>query len=151
MPGYRGHLVGGACVFGFLFYFGVKEPVSDFTVIEWLTLTLLGSLFPDIDTTSKGQKLFYTILAISLSVLALRGQWFLCGVIGILSMLPIIFRHRGFFHKWWAILSLPVIFVYVLGKYFPFLKQALWYDVYFFSAGVLSHLILDFKFKFLQR
>jgi len=65
MPGYKGHLVGGTVAYGLLF-FGlvgvvVKQP-SMLTAGEWLLFALAGSLFPDIDIKSKGQKYFYYVI-----------------------------------------------------------------------------------------
>src|SRR5438309_2217826 len=62
MPGYKGHLVGGTVAFGLLFFALVGVVVRQPSMLiagEWLLFALAGSLFPDIDIKSKGQKYFY--------------------------------------------------------------------------------------------
>ena len=56
MPGYRAHLAGGLTVYGITIYLLRSYCGSVFIAAEWMLFTLAGSLFPDIDTKSKGQK-----------------------------------------------------------------------------------------------
>jgi hypothetical protein len=57
MPGYRGHLVGGTVAFALVCVI-TNPPFSAIGRSELLLLTCLGSLFPDIDTKSRGQRYF---------------------------------------------------------------------------------------------
>ena len=59
MSNYRGHLIGACIVYSVIIFVLSFHTKSFITLTEWLLCTLLGSLFPDIDTKSKGQKLFY--------------------------------------------------------------------------------------------
>ena len=61
MPGYKGHLVGGtvagALVWSGLWLVGHAPSVPQTALL--FSLLLLGALFPDVDTDSRGQHLFY--------------------------------------------------------------------------------------------
>ena len=149
MPGYKGHVIGGACAFGLLFYFGAPHAVSHSTFVEWLLCATLGSLFPDVDINSKGQKIFFSFLAVALVLLAFYGRWFACGMLGLFSCLPILIKHRGLFHKWWFIIGLPLSSMLILSYYHPDYRTVILWDTYFFVAGIISHLVLDFKFRLL--
>ena len=62
MPGYKGHLVGGAVAYGVTVYLLRSLNPTAITLVEWFVCTLAGALFPDVDTKSKGQKYFYSVL-----------------------------------------------------------------------------------------
>lgn len=104
---------------------------------------LMGALFPDTDTDSKGQNLFYLILVILDLAFMIKGMYRWAAVLGFCAMLPALGRHRGWTHTWWAmllvpfpILLLPVVFyAQPLERLLPF----------YFSAviGYFSHLLLD--------
>jgi membrane-bound metal-dependent hydrolase YbcI (DUF457 family) len=148
MAGYKGHLVGGAAVWGGVLaavtWFGVYRPDPK-TAGVLGAVTLMGSLFPDTDTDSKGQNFFYGILVILDLALMIKGMYKWAAVLGFCAMLPAVGRHRGWTHTWWAmlivplpILLLPVVFygAPVSGP-MPFYLAAV--------AGYFSHLVLDRK------
>lgn len=151
MPGYKGHLAGGL-------FFGVMGLVGS-VLLGWLVLDLLlaiglmgfcllGALFPDVDTDSKGQNLFYAVFAAVDLGLILKGQYIWAAWLGLFSMLPAVGSHRGWTHTWWAMILVPVP---ILG--IPAIVQGI--DVAkdflpFYTAFVLgyfSHLLLDGEFK----
>lgn len=150
MPGYKGHLMGGG-LFGGLAWAAValwlpeQEP-GPLLGLVLTAVTVMAALFPDVDTDSKGQSLFYAILAAVDLGLLIRGQFKWAAVIGFAAMLPALGHHRGWTHTWWAmfliplpILVLPVIFwqVHPLALA-PFYAAAV--------LGYLSHLVLDWLF-----
>ena len=149
MPGYRGHLLGGlatALLLGgaaaWLGYFRF-QPL---TAAVLLAVALLASLFPDVDTDSKGQNLFYGLLVVLDFALMFKGHYRWAAILGFFGMLPAVGRHRGWTHTWWAmllvpapLLLLPVIFYHSpLTLPLPFYLAAV--------LGYLSHLALDRKF-----
>ncbi len=146
MPGYRTHLVGGAAAFGLLYATLTITTGVATTFIhgaEWLGCALLGSLFPDVDTKSMGQKVFYRLLFIGALYLLYKQQFVALGLTGIAAMVPLLVNHRGIFHKFWFILLIPIPLLAYVAEFQPFYWDAALYDTFFFMAGALSHLILD--------
>ena len=145
MPNYKSHLVGGALAFTGtlkLTYSLWNQP----TVIQipvCLAICLLGSLFPDIDVTSKMQRLFYLAAAITLPVTLLYQQWTLFFVITGVAFFITYLRHRTLTHNMWFIISMPaLLLLYLSHQNKAIFNQAfLWY--LYFVAGALSHVILD--------
>jgi hypothetical protein len=148
MPGYQTHLAGGAITFAAVLVCVVPyfQP-SVLTAGEWFLFALAGSLFPDIDIKSKGQKYFYWMILVLLLMLTYTRRFIPLATISIASTIPLISKHRGLFHKAWFVIAAPMGVWYVLSMQFPPIQQALLLDVTFFIAGALSHLWLDMGLK----
>ncbi len=58
MPGYRGHLIGGTVTYLAILQMMKSVQPSMSVVASGFVFCIVGSLFPDIDIKSKGQKLF---------------------------------------------------------------------------------------------
>jgi len=144
MPGYRAHLVGGAVAYGLTLFLLRSYNVSVFLAAEWLLFCLVGSLFPDVDTKSKGQAILYKILFITMIVLALQRRFIPMGIIGFFAIIPIVVRHRGLFHKFWFVVGLAMAAAILIGFYAPEYSRIILFDTIFFTVGVISHLFLDF-------
>jgi hypothetical protein len=114
---------------------------------EWLVCALLGSLFPDIDIKSKGQKIFYGALFMLAFVLLIKKQWRILAYVGIVSIIPLLVEHRGLFHRWWFLIILVVSGAYGMIMLYPHEAQRIWYDAGFFLLGIASHLYLDMGFR----
>lgn len=152
MPNYKCHLVGGLCAYLIVFFGLIGAHVVSFaTAFEWLLFALAGALFPDIDIKSKGQKLFYWIVLLLMIVLLARGHTQPLIIIAVLSMLPLVVRHRGIFHRLWFIIFIPVITAVILCHYFPYCHTTILYDCLFFIAGAISHLWLDLGLRRMLR
>jgi hypothetical protein len=143
MPGYKGHLLGGAAAFGVTFAIIGWCCASRLTAGEWLLCSLVGSLFPDVDIKSKGQKLFYSLLLIVLVVLIIKQRLDLLAGLSLCAVVPLIVRHRGLFHNTLFIIALPFAVWFLMQSVFPDYKHVLLFDTMFFVAGAISHLILD--------
>lgn len=144
MPGYKGHLVGGAVAFSCLILITKywQQP-SLFLAIQYFFFTLLGSLFPDIDTKSRGQGIFYRILLIVLGVLIFRRNIQVCLILSLVSLTPLLVRHRGLFHKIWFIIITPFSIAF-LASYASHLSLGAYsMQALFFVVGALSHIVLD--------
>ncbi len=151
MPGYKGHLAGGlffalmGLVGSILFGWLVLDPVFASGLV---CFCLLGALFPDVDTDSKGQRLFYLVfVAVDLGLI-LRGQHVWAAWLGLFSMLPAIGSHRGWTHTWWAMILVPVPIICIplilngIASVIDFLPYYI-----SFVVGYFSHLLLDGEFK----
>lgn len=151
MPGYKGHLAGGL-------FFAVMGIVGA-VLLGWLAVDplvasgltgfcLLGALFPDVDTDSKGQNLYYAVFATVDLGLIVQKHYMWAAWLGFFAMLPAIGSHRGWTHTWWAmflvplpVLAIPAVMLGVNGVtgFVPYYVA--------FVTGYFSHLLLDGEFK----
>lgn len=144
MPGYKGHLIGGAlAAFVLIFVLASCYVVPVPLLFVGFGCALLGALFPDIDIKSKGQKLFFRFLFFVALIFALKAHETALAVIGVVMIIPLIVRHRGLTHQWWFVIGFPVCVALLGGWYAPTLQQPLFFNAAFFIIGALSHLMLD--------
>lgn len=146
MSNYKGHVAGGVAAYCCLAYVMSGYMLYSMQAVEWLLCTLLGALFPDIDTKSTGQKLVYRILFITMLVLIMRRLWPLVACLSLISLVPPLTRHRGMFHSPWFLIASTGCMMLVSVVLFPKQAQHISIDLLFFLAGLFSHLILDFGF-----
>lgn len=154
MAGYRGHLAGGvAAAAGCVILVGVLpyRQLAEYSSLlhGWQLLAgvfivaMLFALFPDIDIKSKGQMIFYWSVFL-IDVLLIWGkQIHAAAYLGLIAMLPLLSRHRGWTHSIVAALLVPAPILVI-----PYLydSRALAIGVIFYGAavvGYLSHIILD--------
>ena len=106
-------------------------------------LAMLFGLFPDVDTNSKAQDIFFGIAFLSDVALVLSGNLKTAAYLGLIAMLPIISHHRGWTHKKWAMLVIPLPIVVIPTLY----DQSLfWIALIYYGAavaGYFSHLLFD--------
>jgi membrane-bound metal-dependent hydrolase YbcI (DUF457 family) len=108
---------------------------------------VLGSLFPDVDTDSKGQSVFYWMMFAVDVALIIKGYYKWAAFLGAFAMLPALGPHRGWTHTWWAMLlaPLPILLVPYFLLQSPIRMFLPFYIA--FVAGYLSHLALDRQFR----
>lgn len=154
MANYKGHLAGAVAVttvyvIGMSFLPGellvrTGGILSDWQMVAGLyVVSMLMGLWPDIDTNSKGQDIFFGIAFLFDILLISQGYLEAAAYLGLLAMTPIIGKHRGWTHSKWAMLLVPlpiVVFPYIdnsniLATYLVFYGAAV--------AGYFSHLLLD--------
>jgi hypothetical protein len=155
MPRYKTHLGGGVVSF-----FVVLKMVEFFknaflpTLLELpicLGLSLLGSLFPDIDITSKMQKIFYisSVVVLISSILMLKSTTFLAT--SFLVVVVSFLKHRTITHQ----VKFYVVISFVIFAYMVYLDRDLFHYIFkfyqFFFAGIMSHIFLDFLVSKLKR
>ncbi len=154
MANYRGHLVGGfvgAVIYTAAMLFVPVEQLAEYAHLlnDWQALTaifvlaMLFGLFPDVDTNSKAQDIFYWIVFPLDALLIWNGYLQAAAYLGFIAMLPIIAHHRGWTHRKWAafIVPLPIVLI-------PYLydEKMLGISLVYYGAaviGYLSHLLLD--------
>ena len=155
MAGYKGHLA-GAAVFGAVylgalaFAFAVDRAYLGLGAVEVVAypvalgaLCLMFGLWPDVDTNSKGQNLFYTLFLIAdVGLIAAREfEW--AAYLGLFALLPAIGKHRGWTHTYWAMLLIPSPLLVLPAVFFPERPAA---GLPFYGAAVVgyfSHLFMD--------
>lgn len=107
MPGFRTHIFFGFLCTCFQYVFFSYE-------FHFTLLTLVYSIFPDIDSpTSKMRQYYLIITCLFLIIFLFTNQIAIAFVLLLLTLSIFLSRHRGFFHTWYAalILSLPILFV----------------------------------------
>jgi membrane-bound metal-dependent hydrolase YbcI (DUF457 family) len=155
MAGYKGHIA-GATLFGcgyvavLGYAFSVDVAYRQFSSLEQLgyplsmvALALLFGLWPDVDTDSKGQRVFYTIFLVTDLFLIVTEQFRAAAYLGLMALLPVLSRHRGWTHTWWAMLLIPsplLILPYLHVPERPLVGLPFYGAA---VAGYLSHLVVD--------
>ncbi|WP_428567832.1 MAG: metal-dependent hydrolase [Solidesulfovibrio sp. DCME] len=149
MPGFKTHMVGAVAVsaaaLGATIWLGLYQPNFE-TMICLGLFSILGGLFPDVDTDSKGRRFFYGAALVVDAILIFRQQYRYASVLGFCALLPAIGSHRGWTHSWWAALLIPssvlLAPMLLLGlpwkPFFPYYLATV--------LGYFSHLLLDRKF-----
>ncbi len=145
MPGYKTHLVGGAAVFvatSLVISTTLSMPTST-QFIGYLSCSLLGSIFPDIDVASKMQRLFFIVATVALSCALLTNRTACFLIIGGSVLLVTFLRHRTLTHQVFFLISMPAFFalgaVYLYKLPFNLVVNS----TIFFVMGCLSHVLLD--------
>jgi hypothetical protein len=125
MPGYKGHIFGAAvCASVYVAALNAAPSsvlgsnhslVSDLQLLVGLfVIAILFGLFPDIDTNSKGQDIFYGLAFIADILLIYDGRITAAAFLGLLAMTPILSHHRGWTHSKPAMLLVPLPIVIVI-------------------------------------
>ena len=155
MAGYKGHLAGatvfyGVYLAGLALVYSVDQAYRQFSDLELvagpavlLGLCLMFGLWPDVDTNSKGQNLFYALFfVVDVGLIATR-QFQEAAYLGLFCILPALGKHRGWTHTYWAMLLIPsplLVLPYVLTPDRPLAGLP------FYGAAVVgyfSHLVMD--------
>ncbi len=156
MPGYKGHTF-GAIVCNTAYVGALKVApsgalqgnhhiLSDVELLVGLyVVSVLFGLFPDIDTNSKGQDIFFGLAFVADAYLIYDGRMTAAAFLGLLAMTPIIGHHRGWTHSKLAMILVPSPIAVV-----PFLYNSSYLDtalVIYGAAliGYFSHLLFDGK------
>lgn len=154
MANYKGHTFGAAIlVVAYIVLVGwipvaAFEQIGTFLhssqVLAGLAIVgMLFGLFPDVDTNSRGQDIFYWAILLTDILLIWIGRLEAAAYLGLLAMAPIVGKHRGWTHKKWAMFVVPLPIILVPYLYSP---DNLPLAVLFYGAavtGYFSHLLLD--------
>ena len=144
----KGHIVGGF-VFLWLFltvlsnYFFVPSAME---IVIFAAIAIMFALWPDVDIKSIGQKLFYTIFFITDVVLIFYFKELeTAAYFGLLIILPILAKHRGWTHWRSTAILLPVPLM--LAPMYMYGGTLLEGAPYYCAAvtGYFSHLFFDKK------
>ncbi|MFP4522062.1 MAG: metal-dependent hydrolase [Fibrobacterota bacterium] len=156
MPGYKVHTIGGvAAAAGILALTGWAAGFvgDDFLRIAStfqgkLIMTgtcIMAALWPDADTNSSGQDIFYSAFFIIDVFLIVLGFYKAAAFLGLFAILPVFGKHRGWTHSRAAcfLVPLPLLILPVFSaREFTLSGLPLYLAA---LAGYLSHLLLDRK------
>lgn len=154
MANYKGHIVGGLTA-GVIYALAMTtvpvEQMAEYAQLldDWQALaavfvvTMLFALFPDVDTNSKAQDIFFWLACIIDVLLIWNGSFIAAAFLGLIAMLPIVTHHRGWTHAKWAAIVVPLPLILVPLLYSDTLVPIA--VVYYGAAvtGYFSHLLLD--------
>jgi hypothetical protein len=154
MSGYKGHIA-GALVVNVAYVGAVKAlplPVADRSGImldDWqlliglFVIAVLFGLWPDVDTNSMGQNIFFGLAFVADIVLIATGKFEPAAYLGLLAMTPIVGKHRGWTHSKLAMIlvPLPIVLVPYIHNHHVLHLSLLIYGAA--VAGYFSHLLLD--------
>lgn len=154
MSGYKGHIAGALAV-NTVYVGAVKVlplSVADRSGImldDWQLLiglfvvAVLFGLWPDVDTNSIGQNIFFGLAFIADIVLIATGKFEPAAYLGLLAMTPIVGKHRGWTHSKLAMIlvPLPIVLVPYVHNHHVLPFGLLMYGAA--VAGYFSHLLLD--------
>ena len=143
MPGYRGHIFIALLFCGFLYLFPFWMPLPLPGKIACAAICVFFGLWPDVDTKSKGQSIFLILFFAANALLIYRQDYQRAAYLGLLIVLPLCSRHRGWTHSITAMILIPgalyLAFVHYLNTtptdLFPYFLAAL--------LGYGSHLVAD--------
>ena len=126
-----------------IFFFAYKPS---FEVLVWFGLCILGSIWPDVDTNSMGQKIFYGMFIVLDSFFLLTGRYVEAALLGFFALLPVVAKHRGWTHSLSAafLVPSPLLVLPLIRPELPFGGLEYYTPV---VIGYLSHLVLDRQFK----
>lgn len=154
MANYKGHLGGGlAGGVGFVFAttllpveWAIKTNgiLSSWQMLAALfVVAMLFALWPDIDTNSKAQDIFFVTAFVCDILLIYFGRFEAAAYLGLLAMTPIVSKHRGWTHNKLAMILVPLPILLLPWLYEPqnLVPAGLFYGAAL--AGYFSHLLLD--------
>lgn len=136
MSMFREHWIGGLVTYTSFFAISLATTLIGFFVfrqpIDWnptvslaplkiaacFVIAILSGLWPDVDTKSKSQQIFYRIFIIFNVVLIYMGHYSISAFFGLFAMLPLIGNHRGWTHSKLTMLLLPTVFLILPMAYF---------------------------------
>jgi membrane-bound metal-dependent hydrolase YbcI (DUF457 family) len=154
MANYKGHIVGGLLcntvylaavqTFPGSVLYKTSGILSHWQFVAGLyVIAVLFGLWPDVDTNSKGQDIFFGLAFIANILLVLTGRFEAAAYLGLLAMTPIIGGHRGWTHSRIAMILVPspIVLIPYLNKSTILPTALLVYGAA--VAGYFSHLLFD--------
>ncbi len=149
MPGYKAHVVAGSVSCLFLIYIILTLFHFCPTLMQFIgcfVCSILGSIFPDIDTTSKAQRLFFIFSSIVLLLSIVFQAWFVFLNFSFISIIVMLLKHRTITHNVYFIFSLSIMLFFFSLLVFHGLSTGGILSALGFAVGAFSHLLLDFGF-----
>lgn len=155
MAGFKGHLWGATVFFiiyllALVYVFTFEAIFLRFDTLESAAfpvtlfgLCLMFGLWPDVDTNSFAQDVFYGIFFfVDVTLIAAR-QFQEAAYLGLFAILPVLGKHRGWTHTYWAMILVPSPLIVLPFMLVP--DQPLSGLPFYGAAvtGYFSHLVMD--------
>ena len=141
----KGHIKGGILFF-IIFMYTIFTYFTTPTLIDasiYFVLFIAGALFPDTDIKSIAQKSFYLMFFLFDVFLIFIGKIDIAAYFGVVIILPLLGKHRGWTHSYYTmfLLSGLILAVPIFQSGIQDFSTAM-YAISFF-LGFISHLFLD--------
>ncbi len=149
MPRYKTHLAFGFfsyLVFIYLSFILVHFCPTFLQIIGCFLCSILGSIFPDIDTTSKMQRLFFIFSSLVIFGSIVFRLWFLFFNLSFITVFVTLLKHRTITHNAWVLLGLSVLPILLGFLCCGNLVFDIFLGAFCFLIGAFSHILLDFLF-----
>lgn len=146
MPNYKTHIAGGILMYIctlFILVYLCMIRLEHTLAIQCFASCLIGSLFPDIDTKSKIQRILYIGMLFVLVLLSYTKQSTLFMALTFLCFIPLIVNHRTLFHRPLFLACIPFGCAFLVAGFYPALAYHLYINALFFMLGAFSHIALD--------
>lgn len=150
MPGYRAHMLCAAILYVLLVFCIYTYVQSGLILCGGFIAILVGALFPDIDTKSKGQHYLYWVYAALLASFLIlywrdhKPLWLeLIVCLSVVTIAPMLGRHRGITHAPPFILLLGLLMWIIVAGFYPLYTAQLFFFSACFVLGAFSHVWLD--------
>lgn len=154
MANWRGHIIGGvvftAVYAGAMLFVPIEHFAESARLLQdWQAMAavfvvgILFGLFPDVDTNSKAQDIFFWFAFIIDVLLIWNGNIQAAAYLGLIAMLPIITHHRGWTHSKIAMILVPLPILVIPWLYDTAMLPI---SIVLYGAavsGYFSHLFLD--------
>lgn len=147
MPGYKAHIAAGSVSCLVLIY--IISTLAHFcpTFLQFIgcfLCAILGSIFPDIDTTSKAQRLFLIFSSVVLLSSIVFQVWFIFLNFSFITVVVMLLKHRTITHSFYFLFSLSILLILFSTFVFQSLSTGAILSAMGFAIGAFSHLLLDF-------
>lgn len=150
MPGYRAHIFCAMLLYSVIVLCIGALVTSGWAIVGGLCAIIAGALFPDIDIKSKGQHYLYWAYATVLGILLFlhwhqpKRLWIdLIICLAIITIAPMLGRHRGITHAPPFITLLGLSFWIIAAGFYPAYTAPFFFYSLCFVLGALSHIWLD--------
>ncbi|MDX1765911.1 MAG: metal-dependent hydrolase [Candidatus Saccharimonadales bacterium] len=155
MSNYRGHVAGAAlfsvaylAILTLVFNLEIiptdREIFSGFAFpIVLVGLSVMFGLFPDVDINSHAQNIFYSMFFVVDIWLIATKNFEEAAYLGLIAMLPVISKHRGWTHKKISMVLIPMPLLLMPAANNP---DDIWVGLPYYGAAVVgyfSHLWFD--------
>lgn len=150
MSTYRGHIAGGVATYALTaFFIAQLIPTHQwpwYAHPAFIASTILGALFPDIDTRSMIQQFFLIALIAALPLTLIYNVPIFIGL-SITCLGALFIPHRTLTHRPWFLIALSLLLATI--AYTRLHNHRLFFVVCcaYFCAGALSHWFLDFGLR----
>ncbi len=111
--------------------------------VLYVAIGVMFSVWPDVDVKSMGQKLFYFMFFFADCYLIFMKEFKIAAYLGLIIILPILSRHRGWTHSKITMILLPLPLL--LYPMYTTQSLTLYGLPYYIAAvvGYFSHLLFD--------
>lgn len=146
MSAFKGHIYTGLATgigisFANSFYQNFLSIDSNFYLILCI-FSMLGSIFPDVDTASTSRKIIYFILLSLIIFFLYNSMLMYSGLIGLFAILPALGKHRGWTHSIFGLVFVTFCVGFCISN-IGFPQSYIIASSIYFAFGYLSHLVLD--------